>query len=131
MKIKKLYAAILLLNPNFLEKSCTICMSSTYRKVFPRVFRLSISLLFLTIVKSISRHNINKQADTGSPCQAPSSSLKHFVVTPPFITHDSCSFKNILIQSMKLVPKPNFYNAVIKKLWPKESKAFSISIVTK
>ena len=32
---------------------------------------------------------------------------------------------------MKLVPKPNFSNVVSKKLWFKESKAFSISVVTK
>ena len=39
--------------------------------------------------------------------------------------------KKILMQSMKLVPKPNFSNVVSKKLWFKESKAFSISVVTK
>ena len=32
---------------------------------------------------------------------------------------------------MKFVPKPNFSNAVSKKLWSKESKDFSISIVVK
>ena len=50
-------------------------------------------------------------------------------MTPPFITHDSWAFKKILIQSMKLVTKPNFSNVVSKNLWPKESKVFLLSIV--
>ena len=62
---------------------------------------------------------------------APFASLAYCVVTTPFITFDSWSFKKILIQSMKLVPKPNFSNVVCKRLWSKLSKAFSISNFTK
>ena len=48
-----------------------------------------------------------------------------------FSTHGSCLYNNILIQSMKFSPNPNFFKTDIKKLWSSESKAFSISFATR
>ena len=45
--------------------------------------------LFLTNIKNISKTSINKYADIGSPCQAPLSNLKYFVVFPPLMMQDS------------------------------------------
>ena len=64
MKIKKLDSTILLLNTNFLRKKLR-----HLHKLY-----IGLSLLFLTIVESISRHNVSKYADTGSPCRVPFSS---------------------------------------------------------
>ena len=45
--------------------------------------------------------------------------LKYWVVTPPFITHASCSFKKNLIQSIKFDLSRRFSNAAIIKPWSK------------
>ena len=45
--------------------------------------------LFLTKIKNISKTSINKCADIRSPCEAPLSNLKYFVVFPPLMMQDS------------------------------------------
>ena len=45
--------------------------------------------LFLTNIENISKTSINKYADIGSPCRAPLSNLKYFVVFPPLMMQDS------------------------------------------
>ena len=103
-----------------------------------RAFFLQIRTLFSNFQKTAGetsplspRPLVTRLADTGFPYHAPFSSLKYFVVIPPFVTHDSCSFKNIFIQSIKVLQNPNISRALIRKDWSSESKAFSMSIFSK
>ena len=57
--------------------------------------------------------------------------VKYRVANPPFITQDCWLFYNIFINVIKLSPNPNFFKTHNKKLWSKESKAFSRSMVIK
>ena len=64
----------------------------------------SFGLLFI-IAKIISKAMINNQAEIGPTWRAPLSKLKYDVVLPPLITQDSWLVNNILIQSIKWLPK--------------------------
>ena len=61
---------------------------------------------------------MNSNAVIRSPWRAPFLRLKYLRVKPPFWTHNSCLYNNILIQLMKFSPDAN------------KSNAFSIFIVT-
>ena len=67
----------------------------------------------------------------GSPSGARLTKLKHWVVAPQFITHDSWSFNQISIYVIKFLPYPNFVKMELRKLFSKESKAVSISIASR
>ena len=73
----------------------------------------------------------------GSPCRVFLPSLKYFEVFPPLMTHDSWLFSNTFIHSISSFPIPIFPSIVIYsfivflKWWLTESKAISISFVTK
>ena len=67
-----------------------------------------IGLVFIT-ENIISKAMIKKKAKVGSPLRAPFSNLKYDVVLPSLITQDYRLVNNILIQSMKLLPKPIFF----------------------
>ena len=75
-------------------------------------------------IKRISKAIIKTQAEIGSICLAPLSSLKYFAVWQPFILQSSWFFSIILIHLIKSLPKPQCSKAVIRKLWFKESKLF-------
>ena len=53
------------------------------------MFKPSTLGLFLTNIKDISKTSINKYADIGSPCRAPLSNLKYFIVFLPLMMQDS------------------------------------------
>ena len=61
----------------------------------------------------------------------PFASRNFFVLVPPLRTHDSWFLDKIFTHEMKLLPKPYFSKAEIKKLWSNETNAFSMFIVTK
>ena len=65
--------------------------------------------------KTTSKARIKRYADIGFPCLVPLSNVKHGVVLPPLITHDSKFFIKICIHFLKALPKPNFFNTHIKK----------------
>ena len=125
-----MYSIVPWLSFYLLKKSRIICVSSMEKNVLKHFDTFDILLFFINI-KSISKQSIKRCNDTGSPCHAPFSSLKYFVVIPPFITQDSWSFKNIFMQSIKVLLNPNFPRALIRKVWLSESKAFSMSVFTK
>ena len=54
-----------------------------------KMFKLLTLGLFLTDIKNISKASINNYADMGSPCGAPLSNLKYFVVFLPLMMQDS------------------------------------------
>ena len=64
-------------------------------------------------------------------CRVPLSTLKYFEVFPLLMTHDSWLFNVTIIHSVNSVPKSIFSSLAIKKWWLTESKAISISTVTK
>ena len=66
-----------------------------------------------------------------APCLLVLIGLKNGVVLPPLITQDCWLLSSNLNQLIKLLPKANLFNTVIRKSWSKESKAFSISMLTK
>ena len=68
---------------------------------------------------------MKRYAEAGSPWRASLSSLNYWVVVPPFMPHDCWSCNKISIKVMKVFPKPNFFKTEIRKLWSRESKAFS------
>ena len=70
-------------------------------------------------------------AKIGSARQVPHSKLRYSVVVPPFMADHFCCFSKISIQQITFFPKPNFCKTDIRKPWLRESKAFSISIVTR
>ena len=76
---------------------------------------------------------MNRYAEIGSPWRAPFFRLKYFVVKQLFSTSDSCFYHNILIQSIKILPKFNFFlrKTGTTKLWTSASKAFPKCIFTR
>ena len=54
-----------------------------------KIFKPLTLGLFLTNIKNISETSINKYADIGSPCRAPLSNLKYFVVFAPLTMQGS------------------------------------------
>ena len=85
-----------------------------------------MSTFFLIKPKRNSKAIIKKYTDIGSPLN-----VNYWVAKPPFITQDCWSSNNILIQLIKLLPKPNFLKMCNNRSWSKESKAFSRFIVTR
>ena len=73
---------------------------------------------------------IYKYAEIGSPWRAPISEIKNYVVFLPFMTQDSCLLVMVSTYLLNAFPKPYFLWTLIKKVWSKESKAFSTSMVT-
>ena len=53
------------------------------------MFKPSTLGLFLTNINDISKASINTYADIGSPCRAPLSNLKYFIVFLPLMMQDS------------------------------------------
>ena len=74
--------------------------------------------------KRTSRAIIRIYSNIGSPWRAPLFNVKYWVAKPQFITQDCWSFKNILIQLIKLPPKKNLFKKHNKISWSKEPKAF-------
>ena len=90
--------------------------------------------VMFNIYETISKTDINKYAEIGSPSRAPFSNLKYFVVFPPLMIQDSWLFKVVLIQVTKSVPNSKniiFWRIYNKKQWLTESSTFSISTVTR
>ena len=87
--------------------------------------------VMFNIFETISKTDIKKYAEIGSPSRAPLSNLKYFVVFPPLMIQDSWLFKVVLIQVTKSVPNSNFWRIYNKKQWLTESSTFSISTVTR
>ena len=115
-----------------LSKKCRIvCICSIKEAVFTYFSIPFISGCFLIKINKTSNTSMKRYAETGSLWGAPLSRLKYWVVVPPFMKHDCWSFNKISIQVMKFFPKPNFFKTEIRKLRSRESKAFSISIVTR
>ena len=56
---KKIVFSSSFIEPKFLKQKVVSSAEAVYRKVVQKNFILLISLLFLTIVKGVSRHNIN------------------------------------------------------------------------
>ena len=50
--------------------------------------------VILTNIKNTSKVSINEYADNGSPCPAPLSNLKYFVVFPPLMCKIPDFFKS-------------------------------------
>ena len=90
------------------KKNVVSSACAAYKYSWSKMFKSCVFLFVLIIMKNISKARIKRYADIGSPWWAPLSSLKYLVVCPPFITHDSWLFSNILIQSMKLSPNHIF-----------------------
>ena len=70
-------------------------------------------------------------AEIGSPWRVPLSRLENFVVMPPFTMQDPWFLTRIWIYFRKHSPKPYFCKTGDQKEWSNESKAFSISTVTR
>ena len=87
--------------------------------------------MFFNEKKKNSNVSMKRYAEIGSSWQAPLSRLKYWVVLPPFITQESWSFNKISVHVIKLLPNPHFRKTELAKSWSRESKAFSISIVTR
>ena len=96
-----------------------------------KIFQTMYVFICFSYAEKISNPRTKRYADIGSPWRASLSRLKYFVVCPPFITHYSWFFSNILIWSIKLSPKPYFLRAAMGKPWFIESKAISKSIAVK
>ena len=64
--------------------------------------------------KTISRTRINRQADIGSPCLVPFSSLKYSVELPPLILQNSWFLSKIFTHLTNLLPNPYLSNVEIR-----------------
>ena len=74
---------------------------------------------------------MKKYAEIGSPWLMPLSKLKYWVVVQPYITNESLFLIKIYVHEIDSLTNLNFFNTELRKSFPRESKAFSISIVTR
>ena len=74
---------------------------------------------------------MKRYAEIGSPCRVPPSSLKQWVIFPPFKINDSWSLSNVSIHFIKSSSKPYRFRTDIKKKLLAESNAFYMSILIK
>ena len=68
-----------------------------------------MSLFYLIKLNTISRTKM--KADIESPWRVPLSNLKHFVVIPPFMVHDSWLFNRVFIHLMNVLLNPYLFKA--------------------
>ena len=81
-----------------------------YRNLCLKILKLLTLGLFVTNIKNVSKRNLNKYADIGSPCWAPLSNLRQFVVFPLLMMQDSCFvFLNRFNPTNKIYPKSKFF----------------------
>ena len=115
----------------FLKKKLLSSAYAVYKTFWLWISKLLILLFVLIKTKETSKIIMKRNAEIGSPWRALLSRLKNFVVMPPFTTQNSWFLIRIWIHFRKRSPKPYFCKTANKKEWSTESKAFSISTVTR
>ena len=72
-----------------LKKKVVSSAQVVYKNSCLNIFKLLTIGFFLTNIKNTSKASVKHYADIGSPCRAPLSNLKYFVIFLPLMMQDS------------------------------------------